>query len=114
MTRPRVAVVGGGPAGATAARLLAGWGHGVVLVTRRADPSAAIAESLPPSCRRLFRHLGIEGAVDAAGFLPSTGNTVWWGSPQARVEWFPHGETGWQVWSTSLEELLLALAAKAG
>ena len=36
-----VAVVGAGPGGATAARLLAEWGHSVVLLTRRGDCGAA-------------------------------------------------------------------------
>ena len=112
--RHEVAVIGGGPAGATAARLLRRWGHSVLLLTRDRNPSAAIAESLPPSCRRLFRHLEIEQELDAAGFRRTTGNTVWWGSDEARVEWFPVGESGWQVRSTELEAVLLELAVKAG
>ena len=114
-----VVVIGGGPAGATAAMLLARWGQRVVLLSRQRPANRAIAESLPPSCRRLFRHLGVEQEIAAAGFLPTSGNTVWWetraaAGDVARVEWFPAGETGWQVPSAELEELLVGLAQRDG
>ncbi|MEE2777776.1 MAG: tryptophan 7-halogenase [Acidobacteriota bacterium] len=110
----RPVIVGGGPAGATAARLLALWGHEPLVLTRDRAADRSIAESVPPSCRRLFRHIAIEESFASAGFQPTTGNTVWWGSPEARVEWFPAGETGWQVRSSELESLLLRLASDAG
>ncbi|HEX7794567.1 MAG TPA: FAD-dependent monooxygenase, partial [Vicinamibacterales bacterium] len=66
-------VVGGGPAGSTAAGLLSSWGRSVVLIHRdTAQPS--LAESLPWSTRKLLRHLGQLDAVDAAGFHPNSGN----------------------------------------
>ena len=70
-------IIGGGPAGAAAARLLAAWGHSVQLLTRTVDPSRYLGESLPPSCRKLFDLLGATRTIDAAGFLESTGNTAW-------------------------------------
>jgi len=57
-----VVVVGAGPAGAAAARLLASWGHSVAIVTR-APTNRALAESLPPSCTRLLDRLGATGLV---------------------------------------------------
>jgi 2-polyprenyl-6-methoxyphenol hydroxylase-like FAD-dependent oxidoreductase len=74
-----VAVLGGGPAGAAAARLLASRGHRVALVTR-APARPALAESLPPSVGKLLDRIGVRGAVDAADFVRATGNTVWWGA----------------------------------
>src|SRR5262245_56160338 len=66
-------VIGGGPAGATAAGLLSSWGRSVVLIHRdSAQPS--LAESLPWSTRKLLHHLGQLDAVDAAGFHPNSGN----------------------------------------
>ena len=110
---PDVLVLGGGPAGATAALLLASWGHAVELITK---PPAehALAVSLPPSCAKLFDAIGVSDAVDRAGFLRSTGNTVWWGSHEARVETFAAGALGWQLDIGRLSEVLLGRAIAAG
>ena len=52
-------------------------------------------------------------AIDRAGFIRSTGNTVWWGG-DARVEPFADGARGWQVNLAVLEEVLLSEAVSAG
>ena len=54
-----VVIIGGGPSGATAGRLLAEWGHSVLILCRPLGRQLAMAESLPPSSRKLFAHLGI-------------------------------------------------------
>ena len=109
-------VLGGGPAGCTAARLLALWGHEVRLVTRptAADDAAGLAESLTPSCGKFFDLLGLRDRVDAAGFVPTTGNTVWWGSEEPRVETFANGARGWQVTAPRLEAVMRDGARAAG
>jgi flavin-dependent dehydrogenase len=109
-----VAVIGGGPAGAAAARLLALWGRDVVVVTRRRDPGRDLAVSLPPSIRKLFAALGVLEAVDAAGFVRSTGNTVWWAAREPRSQLFAGGETGYQVRHGDLDRVVLAAAEAAG
>jgi flavin-dependent dehydrogenase len=139
-----ILVAGGGPAGAAAARLLALWGHDVRLVTtvaglkaratydekyvartgrgpQRADfarwggyRSATLAESLPPSCQKLFDVLGVSDAIDRAGFVRSTGNTVWWGDQSTRVESFASGQHGWQVTADALSAVLGDAARAAG
>ncbi len=106
-------MLGGGPAGSGAAKLLSSWGHSVRLITRPATDSR-LAVSIPPSCHKLFDALGVGDAVDRAGFIRTTGNTVWWGSPAPRVESFADGARGWQVASVVLEEAMLADAASAG
>jgi 2-polyprenyl-6-methoxyphenol hydroxylase-like FAD-dependent oxidoreductase len=109
-----ILIIGGGPAGCAAARLLALWGHDVRLVTRPSAPDApALAESIPPSARKLWSVLGAEPAIDAAGFVRATGNTVWWGH-ESRVETFDGGERGWQVTDVALARILLDLARDAG
>ncbi len=87
---PTVIVIGGGPAGSTAARLLAEWGHSVTLVAKQ-DGRPNLAESLPPSVAKLLEHIGTLDAVDAGGFYRTTGNTVWWGDPEGRSENFSGG-----------------------
>jgi len=109
-------VVGGGPAGATAARLLALWGRDVVLLARpdRADADEAeLPVSLTPSCRKFFDLWGISPAVDAADFVRSHGHTVWWGGAE-RVEPFGDGQHGWQVGTRRLSRVMVAAAEAAG
>ncbi|MSO34832.1 MAG: hypothetical protein EXQ50_08790 [Acidobacteria bacterium] len=106
-------VLGGGPAGSAAAKLLAQWGHSVRLITRAAtDPRLAV--SIPPSCHKLFDAIGVSDAIDRAGFVRTTGNTVWWGQPEPRVEMFEEGAQGWQASTQVLEDALLVEAAAAG
>ena len=111
---PEVLVVGGGPAGCAASTLLARWGHRVTLITKRAADTAPLGESIPPSTRKLFDVLGVRDRIDAAGFVRATGNTVWWGSPTPRIEYFDRGERGWQVTTSGLEAILRTAAADAG
>ena len=108
-----VAIVGAGPAGAAAARLLATWGHRVVLLHRRAM-TPSLAESIPPSCRKLLATCGILEAVDRAGCLRSSGNTVWWGSDEPRRESFAAGTHGYQVDRDVFDDLCREQARVAG
>ena len=83
-----VVVIGAGPAGSTAAQLLASWGWSVVLVHRDAGRHS-LAESLPPSTRKLFAFLGQSIPVFLLGmvlilvfavglrWLPSSGGESW-------------------------------------
>ena len=56
----------------------------------------------------------VRSAVDAAGLVRATGNTVWWGTNDARVESFGAGSLGWQVRRDRFDTVLLAEAAEAG
>ena len=106
-------ILGGGPAGAGVARLLAAWGYRVVVIARPA-PQPSLAESLPPSAGKLLERIGVRGAVDDAGFVRATGNTVWWGTPEGRVERFGSDALGWQVARRAFDRLLLGEAEAAG
>lgn len=109
-----VVVVGGGPAGASAARLLASWGHSVLLLTRSGAGTPALAESLPPSCRKVFDAVGVRRAIEAAGFLAASGNTVCWGAGAPRVAAFGGGRVGHQVPRQDFDRLLVSEARRAG
>lgn len=107
-------VVGGGPAAATAARLLASWGRDVLLVARpESADEPELPESLTPSCRKFFDLMGISSAIEGAGFIPSGGHTVWWGGAE-RVEPFAEGQRGWQVTTGRLSRVMLAAVEAAG
>ncbi len=107
-----VAILGGGPAGATAARLLALWGYRAILYHKPGDVRRSLAETLPPSLHRHFRLLGIDREVAAASFFATTGNTSWWGTPRRREQTYP--ESGYQVLRADFDALLLKLASDAG
>jgi flavin-dependent dehydrogenase len=108
-----VAVIGGGPAGAATARLLASWEHSVIVLAR-APRQPPLAESLPPSCMKLFDEIGIRAAIDRAGFIRATGNTVHWADRGRRVEMFDRAGLGYQVLRDRLDELLLDGAQAGG
>ncbi len=109
-----VLIAGAGPAGCAAARMLAAWGHQVILVDRPPGTRPALAESIPPSARRILSALAMANAVEAAGFQPWLGNTVWWGDAGPRVEAFRPGETGYQVERSRFDKVLRGEAARAG
>ena len=88
-----VSIIGGGPAGAAAARLLASWGHSVIVLDRT-HSAMSLGESLPPSCRKLFDVLGVTASIDDAKFYRSSGNTVWWEDREPRSETFMDGLKG--------------------
>lgn len=107
-------IIGGGPAGAVVARLLAHWGHTALLLTKRPEPRRSLGESLPPSARKLLDLVGASQAVENADCLTSTGNTVWWGDRTRRSERFADGATGLQVERHRFDTQLLAMAEGAG
>lgn len=109
-----VVVVGGGPAGASAARLLAAWGHRVRVLTKSDAGAPSLAESLPPSCRKVFEAVGVREAIESAGFLAAGGNTVCWGGGPPRVATFGSGRVGRQVLRRDFDRLLVAEAGRAG
>ena len=114
MASPSAGVVlGGGPAGAAASLLLAKWGHAVQLITRP-HVSRGLAVSLPPSCGKLFDAIGVGDAIESVGFPRSTGNTVWWGGGDPRVELFASGARGWQVDVDALANVILSEAIASG
>lgn len=70
-----ITVVGGGPAGSTAAALLAQKGYSVLLLEKERFPRFQIGESLLPYNNDVFRELGIEDDLEAASFPRKYGAT---------------------------------------
>ena len=62
-----VLVIGGGPAGSTAAALLARKGHRVTLIEKARHPRFHIGESLLPANLPLLEKLGVADEVGAIG-----------------------------------------------
>lgn len=68
-----VAIIGAGPAGSTAAALLAEQGLSVYLLERDEFPRFRIGESLLPGGNALLKRLGVWDKMDAAGFIRKYG-----------------------------------------
>src|SRR3954470_10435951 len=75
MTDYDVAIIGGGPAGSTAATLLARAGRRVILLERDKFPRFHIGESLLPFTVSAFDRLGVREKMDAH-FMPKHGGEI--------------------------------------
>jgi flavin-dependent dehydrogenase len=104
------AVIGGGPAGSTAAQLLASWGWRTVLI-HRAAPRPSLAESLPASARKLLAFLGQLSPVDAAGFHRNDGNIARWGGALRQT---PTADAGFHVSRAAFDAVLRDASIAAG
>ena len=71
-----VAIIGGGPAGSTAAALLARAGRRVVLFEREKFPRFHIGESLLPFSMKAFTRLGLHEKFLRAGFMEKHGGEI--------------------------------------
>ena len=111
-----IVVAGGGPAGATISRLLAGFGYHVVLLEKAFFPRHQIGESLPPSIIPILDFLGLRALVEEAGFLRMPGHTVFWGDSHPRTSYYSEDYTrrGFQVWREDFDLILLQHARNGG
>lgn len=83
MIKVDVLIVGGGPAGSTAAALLAREGRSVVVVEREKFPRYHIGESLLAGVLPFLDELGAREAVEARAFQRKTGQTFIWGKDRS-------------------------------
>lgn len=114
-----VLVVGGGPAGATAAALLARRGRRVTLIEKDHHPRFHIGESLLPANLPLFERLGVAGEVRAIG-MPK-GGAEFVAAHDGRRQDFRFSEAwdksmplAYHVRRSELDAILIRNAARAG
>ena len=85
---PQVVVVGGGPAGSTAATMLAAQGFQVLLLEREKFPRDHVGESMLPASIPVLQELGVLERMEEAGFLPKYGATMVWGTDESPWSWY--------------------------
>jgi halogenation protein CepH len=112
-----VAVIGGGPAGATVAGLLARLGYRVILFEKERFPRHHIGESTLPATIDVLESLGVMDDIRRAGFPVKRGGVYVWGT--SREPWmFRFGELGigtaFQVERSRFDEILLNHARGLG
>lgn len=110
---PRIAVIGGGPAGIAAALRLQQAGFAAITVVEAGDYTAPkIGETLPPPCQRELQTLGLWEAFAADAHLPATLSASAWGSGTVEFNDFlfrPVGR-GWHLDRAKFDRRLAALA----
>jgi halogenation protein CepH len=114
-----VIVVGGGPAGSTAAGFLAQAGGRVLLLEKEHFPRYHIGESLLSATLPILDALGVLPAIESAGFVRKPGGTFVWGSSREPWSFFfredPGGrEHAFHVVRSQFDEILLRHAAGLG
>jgi flavin-dependent dehydrogenase len=120
VTNPDVVVIGGGPAGATTATLVARHGHRVLLLERDEFPRFKIGESLMPATFDVFDRLGVLDQLRASAFPKKY--SVQFYSKRGRAskpfyffETNPHESSQtWQVKRAEFDVLMLDNARASG
>jgi len=114
-----ILVIGGGPAGSTAASMAAKYGLSVKICERYKFPREHVGESLLPASIPILEELGLAAKIKKAGFLPKYGATMVWGKDKTPWSW-RFSETNkqnthsYQVSRPIFDEILLRRSEELG
>ena len=110
-----IVVIGGGPAGSTAAAELAMKGLDVLLLDKQHHPRETVGESVLPSAWKYFDRLGVSDAI-MKNFVRKAGGVVVWDDQISEIAFKDFGYTrpGMHVERDEFDDLLLRNAAAKG
>lgn len=115
-----VIVIGGGPAGSTAATLIAQNGQRVLLLERDAEPTFKIGESLIPATYWTFKRLGMLNRLRRSHFPQKYSVQFYSRTGKASAPFYffetnPHeSSVTWQVLRSEFDQMLLDNASENG
>jgi flavin-dependent dehydrogenase len=126
-----ILIIGGGPAGTSAAIWAAKFGLSVILIDSERFPRNRPGETLHPGVERLFDQLGVNEDIQAAKFIRHRGIWIRWTNNLSREsnintsasdDWklltFGKDEKGpwlgYQAWRATLDNILLRRAERCG
>src|SRR5438067_6079328 len=115
-----VAIIGGGPAGSTAAALLARAGRRVILFEREKFPRFHIGESLLPFSMKAFTRLGLHEKFLRAGFMKKFGGEIFGACSEPgpkfdfKIGFRSQTDPSYQVTRADFDKVLLDHAAECG
>ena len=115
-----VIVIGAGPAGSTAAAVLAEHGRKVLVIEKQKFPRYSVGESLLPYCYYPLERLGVLDKIREAAFVKKY--SVQFASVDGRISqpfyFFQHldheASQTWQVWRSEFDHILLDNAVEKG
>lgn len=89
--KSKVVVIGGGPAGAYAAAMLAQKNVEVVLLEKETFPRYAVGESIIPHVWKFMDLIGMTERIEQANFIKKAGGAVLWEGTLRAVYFSEHG-----------------------
>ncbi|NOQ14411.1 MAG: FAD-dependent oxidoreductase, partial [Methyloprofundus sp.] len=111
-----VLVIGGGPAGSSAATHLAKNGVDVVLLERAEFPRNQVGESLIPHFWKFTDQLGVSGKIQQQGFISKAGGITVWNDKIHQILFSDYGYTrpGLHIERDIFDHLLLEFSVEQG
>src|SRR5205807_7017124 len=115
-----VAIIGGGPAGSTAATLLARAGRSVIIFEREKFPRFHIGESLLPFSMKAFTRMDLHEKILRAGFMKKFGGEMFGSCSETGTKFYfkdayrSQTDHAYQVTRADFDKVLLDHAAENG